>query len=161
MTDTATIEKDAGETTAPARKALYLNPTGLQDASHFRNRWMAVPPAAATIDDVCQPSFWLHSAAKLRRMDIIEVLPEDEAWYAELLVIRIGIGTAKVKVLNHAVIDEVGEEPADFTTEISWGGPAHKYRVVRKSDKHVISYGHESKAAAMIAQADYERTLAR
>jgi hypothetical protein len=153
---TATAIADA----AP-RRALQVSPSNLQDASHFRTRWMALVPPGATIEDVQQPGFWLHVASKLKRMDGIEVLPEDEAWLAELLVLGTGNGSARVKVLRHTVIEEeVGNDPAVFSTRVEWGGPVHKHRVVRNSDSHVVSHGHSNKAEAMRAQIDYERALA-
>lgn len=150
--------KDAGETVA--RKALHLSPTNMQDASHFRTRWMAITPAGTSVEDVCRPEFWLHVASRLKRMDIIEVLPEDEVWLAELLVIRSGVGAVMVKVLRHDMIDEAGGEPSELSSVVEWGGPVHKYRVIRKADRHVISHGFADKATALADQAQYERALA-
>jgi hypothetical protein len=123
-----------------------LLPALLQRADHFRTHYVAAVPEGVTADDVQQPEFWAHVATKLRRMDMIEVLAEDESYYAELLVMDAGVGFAKVKMLRFVELEAAGESTeANSAFKIEWKGIAKKYSVIRKSDSVTLRDGFTKK----------------
>lgn len=144
----------------PAIGQSTITTTSLQPAEHFRSHYCAAVGPKATPNDILRPAFWTHVASKLRRMDKIEVIPEHEGWYAELLVVSTGIGFAKVAMIRFLEIEVDEEQDADLSTTVEWGGVEHKYRIIRKADRYAIASGFESKASAMQAQSVHERALA-
>jgi hypothetical protein len=158
------VEQDAtteqAESPVVAQGQKHISPSNLQDASHFRTRYCAVVGASATLDDIQRPDFWVHVASKLRRMDVIEVIPESEGWFAELLVLSTGTGFAKVKLIREVQIEEQIAPNIGLSTDVMWGGPAAKWRVIRLADGAVLSENHESKGSAIRWQVNHERALA-
>jgi len=148
------------EDEAPAIGQKQLSPSSLQNAEHYCTRWMAVVGEEATPNDIARPDFWVHVASKLRRMDWIIVSPESEGWIAELLVRSTGIGYVKVQVLRIIDLEDDVTEERDLSSFVKWGGVADKFRVIRKSDKTVLSSGHQNKATAMQWQAKHEKAIA-
>ncbi len=142
-----------------------LSPSKLQAAGHYRQTWEVVADAGTTLEDLLRPSFWLHVAAKLRRMSVINVLSEDETWFAELIVLASGIGFAKVKMLRFVEFYEAEEaateETAAFTTEVKWSGPHAKHRVIRKEDGTVLKEGFANKVDAESWQRQHEAMIKR
>ncbi len=137
-----------------------LPPTQLQNSAHYRSHYAAVTPAEDSFETVCKPEYWIHVARQLRRMDVIDVIPEDEGYYAELLVLSTGTGYAKVMVLRHVELAASEEENAGTLTEIKWNGPHGRWAVIRKSDKTVLQDRIQDKTDAVTFAAQYERKIA-
>ena len=142
-----------------------LNSSKLQRAGHYRETWEAVVPAETKMDELLSPKYWVHVAAKLRKMSIINVLSEDEHWFAELIVLGSGTGYAKVKCLRHvnfydegAKAEEESSIPSDLL--VKWAGPHDKYRVERVSDKHVLKSGFQKKQDAESWARQHEALIA-
>lgn len=139
---------------------MALPPTQLQNSAHYRTHYAAVVAATDTLEEVCKPEYWIHVARQLRRMDVIDVLPEDESYYAELLVLSTGTGYAKVMVLREVKLAEAEEENADAQTIVKWNGPHARWAVIRKSDKAVLQDRIQDKVQAQTFAAQYERKIA-
>lgn len=58
----------------------------IQAAEFARVVWRAVPDAGTPLEDILKPEYWAHVARNLHLNDIIELTPEDGAYFGELLV---------------------------------------------------------------------------
>lgn len=139
---------------------LKLSPAKLQAAEHYRTRYAAVADDGTTVEDLQRPEFWCHVANKLRQMDVIEVLSEDASYFAELLVMKTGVGFAKVMLLRKVDLEESAAEDDGAMVSVQWKGPHRKHSVIRKSDGEILRDGFVTKADAEIFARDYERTVA-
>jgi hypothetical protein len=136
---------------------MALTQDKLKLAEFARNVFAIELPPNTTIDDVKKPEFWAHVAGKLHPTDRIEVLDAEGTFFAELFVVACARNWAKVSVLRFvelvesvadgkkATKDELKDERAKYVVEWTQGD---KGRVVRLSDKQVITKDHASKAAA-------------
>lgn len=136
-----------------------LPPTNLQNSAHYRTHYAAIVAQGDGIDVITKPEYWIHVSRQLKRMDVIDVLPEDESYYAELLVLSVGVGYAKVMVLREIQLNTVEDGDSDIT-EVKYGGIHNRWTVVRKSDHAVLQTGIKDKAEAVAAAANYERVVA-
>lgn len=132
-------------------------------AEFKRNVFRAQPEAGTKPEALLDPVYWSHVAVNLKMWDRIEVVPENGAWFAELIV----IGNSPAGLVVHPLTlvdltskaqlhasDEAEEEtvkdgdpvaPKGFSYK--WMGPAGKYSVFRDADKKVIADKIPSKVA--------------
>jgi len=136
-----------------------LNATRLQRADHYFSDYAVVLPGADTLEDALKPEYWAHVAPKLRQGDTIRIIPEDDSYFAEALVRATGTGFAKLELLRHIPFDAAQTEAVPDTVEVKWGGPHDKWRVIRRSDGHVLARGLD-KAAALRESLNYARLAA-
>lgn len=154
------------ETTEPkATKVSKLAPTRLQEDGYHRTCWVATVEAGTTMDDLLRPSFWTNLCGpgnRLRRMDRISILIDDESFYAELLVLAVGVGFAKMAKLLQVDIDTAGtaQDAEELPVFAKWGGPHLKWTVVRKSDRERIKDQLESREIAEQWARDHSRAMA-
>jgi EAL domain-containing protein (putative c-di-GMP-specific phosphodiesterase class I) len=88
-------------------------------------------------------------------------MPEDESWWAELLVRQVGQGFAKVALLRKGELDAIDIDPQiakDFNIE--YRGAVKKHRVVRIADGHVLKEGLPTVEDAQAWIRDHRRVLA-
>lgn len=129
-------------------------------AEFSRQTHVAVAPAGAKLDDILTPDFWVHVQSTIRAWDRIELRAEDGSWFADLVVTQSGMAfkvrpltviNKDGKVLTLSTPQEVGttsnalRAPKGYV--IDYGGPLHRYRVVRKSDGEVLHYGMDEDEA--------------
>ena len=132
--------------------------TGCKLMEHSRLNFAVTPAEGTTLAHLQTPEYWAHVAQKFQPHTRIEAIAEDNAWFAELLVISTGPGWAKVKLLRHVVLDEAeggGQNEEDQFT-VAYGGVNHKHRVIRKSDKVVMKSGFPTKAEAVTWMREFE-----
>jgi hypothetical protein len=85
----------------------------------------------------------------LRVMDTIDILCDDESWFAELIVTSVGKGYAKVQLLREVKFDGVEGPDVELSTlTVKWSGPKLKWAVLRNSDKTRIKEGFPDRGAA-------------
>lgn len=115
----------------------------LELAEHQRNLHVAIPEHAVKFEELANPAYWAHVAARLRIGDRIEVMPEDGSYFAELIVQDAGKQFAKVAVLRHVKLEaiEVRGEDLSAEYEVKWMGPAKKWRVMRRKDRSELRDG--------------------
>jgi len=128
---------------------LQAKESQIQPADYRRTTWQLQVPSGTTLDDVTRPEYWCNVAGRLKRNDRIEVVCEDAAWRADLAVESIGRMSAKVTVM-HAVEQGAGAtiDTGDSHYDVGWGGPAHKWRIIRKADNEVMAHGYASQGDA-------------
>ena len=93
--------------------------------------------------------------------DRVEVVAEDNSWFAEVLIMSTGPNWARVKLLRHvSLVEKATKADAPIAEnpqfEVNYGGVSAKHRVVRLSDKSVIKDGFATKAEAVKYMQDYE-----
>jgi hypothetical protein len=112
-------------------------------AVHFaRGPMLPLDEAVAAMRD---PAFWANVSTRMHANDRIEAMPEDGSYFAEFMVRSAGPNWAHVEVLRqHAFISAESVVAKAKDAEVNWGGPAHKWRVQRPSDKAVLKSGFDT-----------------
>jgi hypothetical protein len=138
-------------------------PTDVQPAGHFRTSWEHRLDGDTSIEEIARAPYWVHASAHLRMFDTIAVMPQNGAYYAELLVTNVittstGVKIPSLKVLMHIELKEVaapapepevGEVHATDTYSVEWKGPAHRFCIIRKSDRALVEKGIAKKEDAL------------
>ena len=117
-------------------------------ADQIRNIWSATVERHIIQENFLDETFWAHVAKMLRTGDRIEIMPEDNAYFAELMVLATGRLYAQVELMRFVAFDKPSPQAgaaAEF--RIDWGGSISKYRILRNDD--VLSEGHETEKAAL------------
>ncbi len=118
-----------------------LQERSIIEVEYARKTFMVTPPAGTDLKDMLVHDYWAHVAYKLTPHDIIEIIPEDGAFYARLLVVNCQKLWAKVQVLEmHKIVDssKVKVAPTDIL-EPKYTGPSGKWRVVSKKNGEQVS----------------------
>lgn len=146
---------------------MALNSDRIKPAEFARNVFAMTVPQGVTFEDVKKPEFYAHIAAKLHPTDHIEVTDDEGTFFAELFVVACARNWAKVSVLRFHELEEsrpeadkeVGEAFAEELKKykVDWTQNS-KARVIRLTDKQVLSEQHASKAAAEKWLKDYITT---
>lgn len=102
-------------------------PLQLLAATHYTQTYAVWVPDGTVLKQVCEPAFWSNVAKRLRRGDKIEVMPNDMAWRALLIVRAAGNLEAVVQALDY---DELG--PA---ADLSLTGSPYDVRFVNADRK--------------------------
>ena len=127
-------------------------PTVLRPEEYTIQRYRHTVPPETTLEAMACPGFWAHVARGLKPQDEIVVSAEDGTWRAELVVRWVHRVAAGVSVLSYKNFaeEEAGAPPEDAESpfSIGWGGPVHKWRVVRKSDGEVMRKGFDTREQA-------------
>jgi hypothetical protein len=136
----------------------------MKQSEFHRTCWSVTPDAGAKLEEVLAPHYWVHVNKMLRVRDQIEVMPNDQSWFAQLIVRSVGPAGPVVAILNHVEFTAAKEAPKAKKAEkveadddglyvVKFGG-ADKWRVIRKLDNEVMSKGHVNReeAEAWIAQ---------
>lgn len=130
-------------------------------ADQVRNRWAISPEGGTSIEEVMRPEYTVNIAAQLKRWDVIEIRPDDETYYAELLVKTAERTGATFWLIQFVELATKASEPAagePFT--IGWGGPHQKHRVIRKADNEVLKHGFSSAEDARAWAVEHAKALA-
>lgn len=152
-----------------------LLPTRIKLADYVRQHWRSTPDGGITLEQVMEPSFFGHIAKKIALLDIIEVIPQDNSYFAELLVTGKTDDRITVTLLRHVQLDQTKSqtkrvqaqtkkaEPVSSTTEripeedleVVFRGVAGKHTVRRKSTKEIVKEGFDSNDEAKAFIMDY------
>lgn len=137
-----------------------LVPNRVKQAEFARNAHRATPEQSAKLEDVLNPTYWAHVAAKFAVGDTIEVFPEGGAWYAQLLVVGCSKLHAKVAVISMIKLRAAEKAPKDKPAfAIEFKGPQRKWSVIRTADKSYVKEGLDSKEDAAVWLKDNEADL--
>ncbi len=113
----------------------------LHSADFARQCFRVTPPAGTTIDEMLEPDYWAHVARRITPHDIVEVVPEDGAFYARLFVVnseKLWVKMAKLEYVEFGEIATV-KTPATEKFEAKFGGANVKWRVHNKSDNSLAA----------------------
>lgn len=119
-------------------------------AEQVRNVWNIVPEEGTSFDALKDPAYWAHNARRMRPGDLIEVVPDEETYWALLRVVKVGAAGVAVSVLMHETAEAAAEIPSGLAQdyEVKWKGPHHRYTVLRKGTRDAIQTGFGSEAEA-------------
>jgi hypothetical protein len=132
-----------------------LSPSLVKQAEFVRNVWSVSVPPNVAFDAVQQPEFWVHCTKTMKAGDRIECLAQDNRWFGELMVAKVGKHDVQVWTLNYVQLEARASAPPDPANyAVSLGGP-QKWRVVRLSDKEVIHKGEPTEDAAKAWLAEF------
>lgn len=102
-------------------------------------------PIADAVKAMKDPAFWANVSTRMHPNDHIEAVPEDGSYFVELFVRSAGPNWAHIEVLReHSFISAASVVEKAKDVKVEWGGPAHKHRVVRISDKAVLKHGFDT-----------------
>lgn len=164
---TATAPAPVASPPAPAKPIQQYLSGRLHALGFSHNRWQASLTEGQTIDDALTPQFWRHQAETILGhdkvkpgglMDIIELRKPDTMDFWELLVVGVGPGLIRVRVIKEAttapiVLDETGP------LRPRWNVGKQSHDVVR-SDGQVMASGFQTKAAAAAWIEDHIKKMA-
>lgn len=130
-------------------------PMNIFPAGHFWREHHVKAAADVKLEDVFDPGFWIHVANRLRPLDTIVIKSEAGTFAAALHVISVQTDGAVVQPVW--LVDLTEKAPVrrvSKTVTVGWGGPNHKWRLVRGNE--VLAYGFDSKDEADAKVAEYE-----
>ncbi len=134
------------------REKIYkISEVDMQPMESAQAFFMVYAPEGTPKDAPQKAEFWTHVARKLSPLCEVKIITKDGAWYARYLVLFVEGSNVQVKELEFHELDntdELASESGDF--EVTWGGPAHKFRVMRKSDKEVMRAGFANRSEAAL-----------
>lgn len=132
----------------------------VKQAEFTRLVYSATPDAGTKLPDVLVPTYWVHVAKQFAVNTRIEVIPADNAWFAELIVRNKGPEGVTVAVLRYT---DFNEAPASSKPEAGAFKVSHsssdKWRVVRAADKVVVASKFDTREAAEAWLADNEQLV--
>lgn len=137
-----------------------------QNAEHARNVWQAISVHGETLADIMNPAYWAHVARFLKPCDRIEIVAEDNSFFAELYVFTATNNAALTGLLRYEVFAE-NAAGAGITLmgqreyEVSFGGNFHKWRVKRLSDGEPLVSQLPSQKAAEDWLFEYRKSLTK
>lgn len=121
-------------------------------ADYVRQLMRATPEVGTPIEEVLKPEYWAHVAQKAKVGDIIEILPEDGAWFVQALVVACSKIHLKLHVISKTVINEAKAEKKDDKKDepfrIEFKGPQRKWAIIRSKDATYVKDGFDDRAAA-------------
>lgn len=118
------------------------------------------PEAGTPYEHLLRPEYWA-SIKGLRANAHIYVDAEDGTYWAELKVIKVGQGFAKVVEFRHIELAAASADPSvPDGYEIQFRGPLVKNRIVRLKDGHVLKQGLDSEEEARLWLRDHKKMLA-
>ena len=137
-----------------------------KNAEHARTIYYVSSEHGDTIDVLMRPEYWAHVAHALKSGDRIEVLAEDNTFYAEFHVFAAFPGGARVGLLRYEVFAANAKSVgmSDLGTpdyRVEWKYNRYKWCVIRTSDGVVISKEHADEEAARNWLTEYRKALAR
>lgn len=122
----------------------------ISEAEYVRMTWAIKPEHGATLADVVAPEYWSHVSQMIKPGALIQVMPVDNTWWAELIVRGVRERAVDVHVLRSVVFDQ--EQKPQVVGEVApyvakFAGPHAKWRVIRASDNEVVKEGLEKNEA--------------
>lgn len=142
---------------------LKAAPSRLRQQEFVQTVWSYVAETGTTVEDLLRPDFWSTIAgpgARLRRMDKVCVVLDDESFYAELLILSVGTGWAKMAVISKVDLEAQSEADETAPFYVKWGGPHLKWTVIRRKDSERVKEKLEAKAEAEQWARDHTSAMA-
>lgn len=133
-----------------------------KQADVARTRWHACIEHGVAFDEVLKPEFWSHVARQFKIADTIEVISQDQRFYAELYVLNCdGSNWAKVALVHFVDLTEQDKKSVVKAEEfeIMWNGANGGFSVVRISDREKLATNCKTKEEAQIWLRDYQKAL--
>lgn len=135
------------------RKIEQLNPTRRKLAEFVRNDHVVLAHASNTPKDILQPEYYAHVSDQLKARDRITVWADNMTWMAEIVVLEVGKGWAKVHPINLVEFDAAASIKG-LTYErdgyrVAHRGEFSQWSVIRTADSEVVSENHGTQGGAV------------
>lgn len=150
------VTATAVETDIKEQPLIPLKPQAVTFLEARQNTWSAVVPRGTTKERLLQSGFWSVAGDRFRAYDIVHVIDEGRAYFAQLLVVASGRGYCHLEVLNWLPLEahltlEAGSLPPGF--EIEWRGPDldARYCAIRVADSVTIVKGKATREECLAA----------
>lgn len=112
-----------------------LVPSRIALATSKYNRWLVCPPQDDKYEDLFNPDYWAHCAFRVQPCDIIEVIPEDMTYRAELFVVSTGQTHVRVKEINKIELGDALADEDESQYRVTFNGPHDRFTVFRGAEK--------------------------
>lgn len=126
-----------------------------------RSVWCVTPPNGSRPEDLVDPRAFTPSSHFFKPGDIIEAMPADGSWWAQLIVRNAERGAVKTGLI-HAVDFEDAAIPTESVggdLEIRWRGPKLRFGVVRKSDNQILRENLTTRLDAHAWAVEHQRSF--
>lgn len=139
-----------------------IHPTRIRQAEYAYERWRITVENGTTIEDLTRPAFYAHVATHFRPGSIIEAMPDNRAFFAELIVIDSGQQYVKTAVLREVKLEAVSAAGANLFPGYSaeFAGDHLKWRVIRESDRKSLKDGLPSQTDAFSWLSNHLKAMA-
>lgn len=136
-------------TTTTAKRPVRLMEGEMRTAEYDRAIYCVTAPPGTRPEDYLESEVYAHVVGrKLKQGDRLEITAEDRTWFAEVMIVTVSGQMVQAEILHkHSFAPLAGKEHDAY--EVMWAGPAAKWRVMRKSDRHVMIDKLESKSAGV------------
>ena len=132
--------------------------TNVEFSEHTRREYVCYPEPGTTIEDVTKLTYWTYVADKFEPLNTwLDVISQDGTWVARLLVVACERNWAKLQIIYYHEIEGGDVISPSEQYDINFI-PAHRWRIVRKSDHEVMQKGFSAKSEAVSWLDDYIRT---
>lgn len=136
-----------------ARKIEQLVATRRKFAEFARNEHVIIAHASNTHADIIQPEYYAHVAHEMKARDRVEIWADDMSWFAQLVVLEVGKGWAKVYPLSlHEFGVANGLKGKVYERDgyrVLHRGEFSQWSVVRISDGEVVREGEGTQGGAI------------
>ena len=133
-----------------------------EQADYVFHRYAARVPVGTTLEDVLHPDFFQNHLSNMRPGMRIEVLSDDNSLDCDLRVLTVTKTTAHCRLLRHFSSEAVKQPDIQLDEsegiKVNFGGPHHKWRVMRANE--VIQFGFGTKEEADAYGKQYVAQLA-
>jgi hypothetical protein len=148
--------------TSEASEQPAVHPTRLKGAEYAFSLWRLAVPSETSIEDLKRSAFYAHIAQHLRNGDVIQVMPDNRAYFAELLVVDAGAQYAKVALLREVKLEalQAGASSAFPGYSIEYAGDHERWRIIREADRKVLKAHQASQADAFTWLTNHLKALA-
>jgi hypothetical protein len=152
-------EKDKAEKKPELEPAVH--PNRMKLAEHAFRMWRLIVTNPTTVEDLKRPEFYAHLARQWKPGDLVQVMPDNRSFFAELLVIDASSQYAKVDILRHKELEKVQPGKAMLPGySIEYAGDHEQWRVIRESDRKVLKSGHATQGDAYSWASNHAKALA-
>lgn len=130
-------------------KQFHLKPSRLHQGEARIRYWYAIIEEGTPYEALFTPQFWASHKHLIEMGDWIRVEPDEGHYTADLRVMSVGVGGIKVE--EYIKKDwKTSDAPLSLLSDykVKFAGPHHKWRIERRSDKHVEATGFANEAEA-------------
>lgn len=138
-----------------------VHPSRVHPLAQDVTEWSVVVEKGVTLEDLLDPTFWTHtSQIKFRTDDLLHVRCDDGSFYGKFYVRSADSKSARVVKLEFYQFDAIENADGEIGLKVEYGGPHHRWRVVRVADGAVLAHGLKNKEDALAWQAGNLKSLA-
>lgn len=152
MPKAATAEQAQAAPKVEERKVTPMDLVRFKGIEYMREHYLCTAHENTRPEDLLKPEYWAHVATLMRPRSRIEAWANDGTWVAEYVVLEAGRNWARLFMLGSHFLSTrdvaLTQVEALSPFEITHRGPHSKWSVIRKSDREVMTEGHETQDGA-------------